>query len=467
MPDDTPNHRNAIADSSDAKDFGDLEAIENVPFEETAQPPAQEPLSWFKLVARAAVIAFYLVWHSVRWLTVRLGMALSGQDEAHCLAWFSECLLRLFRDLGATFIKVGQIMSTRPDLLPPHAIDALEKLQDQVGPFDFALVQETIIEDFGEPLEDIFESFSNEPIASASVAQVHQARLRDGRTVAVKVRRPRVDLIVAFDLAVMRLAARLMCLIPSIRLFAPVEAVDEFGRGVRLQLDFSIEAKNNERFRRCFAGNSDVVFPVLVKELCSRRVLTMDFIEGVKVLQFRQTRHDPARLARIGFHLLLKMVFEDGFVHADLHPGNILITPEGRIALVDLGLVGEVEQKKRLDFMRFFAAWAQRDGKTMSRVLLELSPARAQTPSREGFERAVDDFVQRTWGKPIGDLQIGAVVLDLLHILRRYGIRVNPTFTMVSIAIAVTEGIGRQLDPSLNLMQEAVPFFAKLQKSAA
>jgi ubiquinone biosynthesis protein len=422
-----------------------------------------------RLALRAVVIALHVFLRGVAWFAGWIGLLVVLARKERRAAWFGRCLLALFRDLGATFIKLGQILSTRPDLVPPHIIHALEKLQDQVGPFPVEDVVRTLGEDFGAPPEALFESFDLEPIASASVAQVHRARLPGGRVVAVKVRRPKIEQIVDFDLSVMRYVARILALAPSIRLLAPVEAVDEFGRGIRTQLDFALEAEHNRRFREHFAGDPDVLFPELVPELCSRRVLTMEYVEGTKILVVARTRtaHDPGRIARIGFRILLKMIFEDGFVHADLHPGNILVTTDGRVALLDLGLVGELDEQHRQAFGRYFAAWAQGDGRTMAGLMADMSPSPDAIPDREGFGRDVEAFTARYLGKPLGELQVGAVVFDMLQILRRHRVRVNATFTMVNIAIAVTEGIGKQLDPSLDLLHEALPFFARLQAQRA
>src|SRR5690606_10887795 len=158
-------------------------------------------------------------------------------------------------------------------------------------------------------------------------------------------------------------------LIPTLRLLAPVESVREYGRAIRMQIDLSIEAANNARFRENFEGDPDVEYPELVADYCSQQILTMSFIEGVNVLEFEKTESDPARLARIGFRTLLKMVFEDGLVHADLHPGNILITPRDTVCILDLGLTAELDERHRAGFARYFAAWAQRDGKTMARLM--------------------------------------------------------------------------------------------------
>jgi ubiquinone biosynthesis protein len=368
----------------------------------------------------------------------------------------------LFRELGATFIKVGQIMSTRPDLIPEYLSTALAELQDHVGPFPFEEVVRTVEGDLGRPLQSLYAEFSPVPLASASVSQVHKARLPDGRIVAVKVRRPEVVALCTFDLAVMRQVARLLGVIPSIATLEPLATVEEFGRAIFAQLDFRIEAANNRRFRRNFAGHDEVVFPELVDALSTERILTMSFIEGTKILSTPATRSDPKRVARLGLSTLLKMIFEDGFVHADLHPGNIFITPDDKLALLDLGLVGVLDEPHRKAFSRFFAAWAQRDGDAMAHIMYSISESANKPRDPAAFERyraAIIEFVGRYWGYRLGQVQVGKVLLDLLAILRRHRVRVNPSFTIVNIAIAVTEGIGKQLDPELDLMSEALPFF--------
>lgn len=408
------------------------------------------------------MIAGLVVKHGVRWWVGWLALLLGFAGRARRKAWFGEVVLDTFRELGATFVKVGQIMSTRPDLLPEHITHALEHLQDDVGPFPFEAAVRTIEEDFGRPVGELFAELSPVPIASASVAQVHKARLPDGRLVAIKVRRPKVIELCKFDLAVMRAVARFLEIFPALRNFSPAEAVDEFGGAIAAQLDFTIEARNNRRFRANFAGHADFVFPTLIEELCSARVLTMSFIEGTKILSIRGTRLDARRIARLGLQMLLKMVFEDGFVHADLHPGNIFITPEERIALLDLGLVGILDDPHRKAFARFFAAWAKRDGDEMAHLMYAMSSNAATPRDPESFERyraAIIDFVGRYWGQRLGDVQLGKVLFDLCGILRRHRIRANASFTTVNIAIAVTEGIGKQLDPTLDLMAEALPYF--------
>jgi ubiquinone biosynthesis protein len=421
---------------------------------------------FLRFLGRGAWVSLLFLFHGLVWFVGWLWLLLSFRGKATRQRWFASRLARLLVHLGATFVKVGQIMSTRPDLFPPHIIAALTRLQDDVGRFDFAHVERTFVEDFGRAPADVFATFDVLPVASASVAQVHRATLADGREVAVKVRRPRIDQIVGFDLKVMRGVARILSIIPSIRLLAPVESVDEFGRAIRMQIDLTLEAAHNRRFHALFAGDPDIEFPALLPELCSSRVLTMSFVRGVKVLDAPQRMEvDGARLAKIGFRTLLQMVFQDGFVHADMHPGNILVTARGTVCLLDLGLVAELSDADRRAFARYFASWAQGDGKTMAKLMSDLSPS-ASVRDYPAYERDVCDFMARYLGKNLGEVQVSQVAFDMMNILRRHRVRVNPTFTMCNIAIAVTEGIGKQLAPSLDLLHEALPFFAKLQASA-
>src|SRR5262245_39812413 len=209
-----------------------------------------KPLSRWRLFGRALVIGALVAKHWTRFWVGWLALLGRRSGKARRQAWFGQVVLDLFRELGATFIKVGQIMSTRPDLIPDHVSRALAELQDQVGPFPFEQVVRTIEQDLRQPVSALYAEFAPVPLASASVAQVHKARLHDGRVVAVKVRRPDVVELCTFDLAVMRIASQLLNAVPSVSTLAPVDSVEEFGRAVFAQLDFRIEARNNHRFRK-------------------------------------------------------------------------------------------------------------------------------------------------------------------------------------------------------------------------
>ncbi len=379
-------------------------------------------------------------------------------------AWAGRCLASLLRRLGATFVKVGQILSTRPDLLPVPVIRELETLQDRVGPFPFADVRRTIEADFEEPLETLFASFAVEPLASASVAQVHAAELADGQKVAVKVLRPGIERLVEFDLGAMRIIMTRTRAHPISRPCSRhSESVEEFGRGIRMQLDFTIEAANNRRFRANFENDPDVIFPRLYDALCSKHVLTMERIVGEKILHYAKTSSDPKRLAAIGFRVLLKMIFEDGFVHADLHPGNLFVTHDDRVAVLDLGLVGELRAEHKLGLAQYFAAFAAGDGVTMARLMTSMAPGtQGRAGNQASFERAIVAFAARYRGRKLGEVQVSVVFFNMMEILRRHRMRANPTFTLVNIAIMITEGIGKQLDPDVDRMLAAAPCFAKM-----
>ena len=415
---------------------------------------------FLRFVGRGFWVSLLLLIHGIVWLIGWLGLLVTLRPKPVRQAWFGQRMAELVVALGATFVKVGQIMSTRPDLFPPHIIRALTRLQDNVGAFDWKHVERTIREELGEPPDVLFATFDRTPVASASVAQVHRATLASGEEVAVKVRRPGLDDIVWFDLSIMRLVARVISIVPSIRLLAPVESVDQFGAAIRAQIDLRIEADNNRRFAKNFANVTDVGFPALHDALCSRSVLTMDFIRGVKVLDApKQLGVDGTRLAKIGFRTLLQMVFADGFVHADLHPGNILVDEHGKVMILDLGLTAELDDAARRAFAQFFASWAGGNGTIMARLMSDLSPS-SKVADYAKYEAEVNEFVARYHGKALGEVQVSTVAFDMFNILRRHRVRVNPTYTMCNVAIAVTEGIGKQLDSSLDLTQEALPFFA-------
>ncbi len=370
-----------------------------------------------------------------------------------------EAVALLFQRLGATFIKVGQIVSTRPDIFPPGFLAPLVRLQDRVPPFAFAEVRAAIEEEFGRPLEEIFAEFSPEPVASASVSQVHRAVLRDpaGHVVAVKVRRPGIVRRAYLDEAILRGGARMASLVPTVSLLNPQEAVNAFCEAVNLQLDFRIEARNNRRFRENFAGDERVVFPAIVERLSTDRVLTMEFVEGVKDDRLVDVGADPVALSHKGIDIICRMIYHHGFVHADLHPGNILYLPGNRVALIDLGLVAELDAEARNVIARLNYYMLTGMGTELARMIYDESPVKS-VPDYAAFERDVVAFVSRVQGRPLQELQITALIGELFNLLRRHRIHAAAGFTVVNIAMMVMEGLGRKLNPALDLSTEAVPY---------
>lgn len=360
--------------------------------------------------------------------------------------------------LGATFVKVGQIMSTRPDLLPPAIISELILLQENVKPFSSAEVRRIIEEDFGRPLDGLFEEFEPAPIASASVAQVHRARLRgSGELAAIKVRRPSIARWADLDRSIILGVAHALELIPTMRMVSPVESARQFCAAINRQLDFRIEASNNRRFRENFSGHAYVVFPKLFAQLCSERVLTMEFVEGYRERDFQSVGIDPKKVAGLGIKVFCKMAFIDGFVHADLHPGNIRFMRDNRIALFDLGLTAELTEEDRMLFAQTMFYMANGMGRELARHMYQITERRGDI-DYPGYEREIAEFVARFVNQPLGEIEMSVAIGKFFDIYRRYGMRLDGRFTVLNVSMMVVEGLGKKLDPSLDITTEAKPF---------
>lgn len=383
-----------------------------------------------------------------------------GRDAA--LTALGRALVHVCTRLGATFIKVGQIASTRADLLPHALVAELALLRDRVPPFPFAAVRATVEADLGRPLDALFAEFAPEPVAAASVAQVHRAVWRaTGEVVAVKVRRPDILEKVALDRAILLALGRtLERLVPTVRLMSLEEALSAFCAAVEEQSHLVNEAAHNRRFQADFRGDPDVRFPTLVDDGCSDAVLTMEFVEGVHEDALEAEGIDVRRVVEAGMRCVCRMVFLHGFVHADLHPGNVRFVHPGGIVLLDLGLVGVLTDEDRRTFAELLWALSMGDGVTVARLFYVHAPSQRVT-DYAAYEREIVAFVDNVRARGMEHLQITLEIGRIFDILRRHRIQARSHMTMVNLALMTAEGLGKRLAPELNLTQATIPWLAE------
>jgi ubiquinone biosynthesis protein len=376
-----------------------------------------------------------------------------------------EALARVLQRLGATYVKFGQILGSRPDLLGPGYIEALARLQDAVLPVSFADIETVLREELSPSARARLASVEQTPLAAASVAQVHRATLDDGREIALKVQRPRAREQIERDLSLLTWGAALVDRIPSVHMLSLPGAIHEFGVALHGQLDFRREADNNRRFAENFKSSDEVRVPELVPELCSERVLAMEFVRGVKASQPEKVGGDRKRLARIGSETVLKMIFRDGFVHADLHPGNVLLTDDGKVVLIDLGMVATIPGEMVRPWVETNLALAQQDGRKAAELFYGYAPS-VGTRDYAQYESDVEAYFKSLYGKRFGELEVTEVVSGIMNILRRHGVKIDPVFTVVNVSLLVAEGLGKQLDPDMDMVELSKPFlFEALMKA--
>jgi len=394
-------------------------------------------------------------------------------------------------ELGPTFIKIGQILSTRPDIVPPALAAELEKLQDQATPFSFSKVESVIAAELGATPDEVFSSFEPEPIAAASLGQVHTARLRSGEEVVVKVQRPGVERVVRTDIEILREVASVATRRSRLgRVYDLVEIVDELAATLFQELDYTTEAANADRLAYALRTDPHVVIPRVYWEYTTRRVLTMERIRGTRLTELGAARVDTgaktatgtagagpetasaaagtgrpqldtAAIARALTNTILEQILAHGVFHADLHPGNVVALPDARIALLDFGMTGVVPDDLKEQFGGFLLAVAARSPARLVAVLLKLglAPAGVDTGS---LTRDVDALLRRYYGVPVSQLSVAALTKDVLDVCVKHHIKVRRDFALVLKALTAVEGTVRYIDPSFNLVEAAEPFARRL-----
>ncbi len=373
-----------------------------------------------------------------------------------------------FEELGPTFVKLGQILSTRPDLVPVDFINELSKLQDMVPPFPFDEASEIIKVDLGAAPEELFTSIDKTPIASASIGQVHRAELKDGEDVAVKVQRPGIKKIIEVDLEIMfHLATLMEKHIEEMDLYRPVKIVEEFARTIEKEIDYSIEATHMERFARDFLNDPTIYVPKVFRDTSTSRVLTMEFIDGIKISEISRlddAGYDRKIIAVRGADLALKQVFNNGFFHADPHPGNIFVLPNNVICLLDFGMMGSVDRQTREDFVDLLDSVVHKDTLKATRLLLELTD-HDEEPDIRLLERDLSDFIGQHLYKRLKDIEIGKMLQGLLEVASRYRLRIPPDMFLMMKAFSSTEGVGLMLDPDFDMIMRAAPFIERVKRA--
>lgn len=372
--------------------------------------------------------------------------------------------LRLaFEELGPSFVKLGQMLSLRPDLIPKEYANEFKKLQNEVAPAPLERILAQIKAEFDGPPDALFDSFNPVPIGAASIGQVHRATLSDGRAVVVKVQRPGVEQQVETDLSILFTIANLLDRYGNMTVIDPVAIVDEFARSVRQELDFIHEAQNIETFRRNFRDDPEIVIPEVIWELTGKRVITMTYLDGVSLRQVEELKArgiDTRALGDLGLKTFLRMVFRDGFFHGDIHGGNLLAIEGQRLGLLDMGLAGRLDERLMQDVAGLFLALITRDYTALSRNYLRMATSKGEMVGVEAFARDLQRVLEPFLDLPLERINTADLLMNLADIAQRNRLQIPQDLLLLFRALISLESIGRELDPDFDPMA-ALSEFAK------
>lgn len=380
----------------------------------------------------------------------------------------AERMRLALEELGPTFVKLGQILSTRPDVIPPAFVREFEKLQDNVPSFPFSEVRQQLRTELGDDAEHFFAWIDPEPLAAASIAQVHRARLKSGEEVVIKVRRPGIVTLVESDInALMALAGLAERHLPGSELYDPSGIVREFARTIRREMDFSREGHTIDRFRENFAGTPWMYFPRVFREQSSRGILTMEYIPGIKVSDHAALQGqglDERLIACRGADSFLSMVLDFGFFHGDLHPGNVLILPGNVICLLDYGIVGRLDEGLKAFLTDLLSSIISRDMDEAVSLLLATGDV-ADDLDLRALKRDLFNFIDSYYEIPLRDIEVGRMLLEFVEIIALYHIRIPADLMLLIKSLVQIEGMGRALDPGFDMAEHLKPFIRTYLRS--
>lgn len=391
------------------------------------------------------------------WLTNRNGQILAHESR--------ETRIRLaIEELGPTFIKLGQIMSTRPDLVGQELADELQNLQARVQADEPELVARTIEAELGQSIDEVFAKFSEVPVASASIGQVHRARLKTGEEVAVKVQHDGIQQVVHVDLDILTGLAQLAAKLPELRPYRPQATVAEFQRALRRELDFTRERRHLDQFGAAFAENERVKIPGAFADFCTERVLVMEWLDGTPLTesaQIRATAPDLAELTRTGAEMYLEMIFKLGLYHADPHPGNLLVTPEGAIGLLDFGMVARIEESLREDFEDMLLAIVEQDAQRLTSIVMRVGAVPTGL-DETSLQLDISDYVAHYAYQSVDQFELAAALTEMFDLMRRYEIVLPSAMALLLKVLVMLEGTSQKLQPDFSLMEVLEPFRKKI-----